>query len=383
MKWLLDKIKGDKAIWAVVMFLSLASLFVVFSSIDLLRTTSLFLKHTVFLVAGIGVMYLVHLMDYRYFARFSQILLILVVPLLIFTLFWGINLNDASRWIHLPVIDLTFQPSDAAKLILIMYLARMIARKQLVMDNFVRSLVPIVLPVLAVCFFIGVADLSTALVLFFTSFILMIVGRVSWRHISALAGAGFLVALISGTVLVSTPDAWLKDKGRLLTWKNRMMSFVQDGEQPQQVVESKLAIVNGGWLGQGPGHGQQRAFLPGAYSDYVYAVVIEEFGLFGGLFIVGLYLILFERSLVIFRKCRNSFGALLAIGLSLSLVIQALVHMAVVVNLVPVTGLPLPLVSKGGTSMLFTCIALGIILSVSRTIDEEDEKNGGSIVPAL
>lgn len=383
MKWLLDKIKGDKAIWAVVMFLSLASLFVVFSSIDLLRTPALFVKHTLFLALGITVMYLTHLMDYRYFARFSQILLALVIPLLAFTLFFGINLNDASRWVSIPVIELTFQPSDAAKLILIMYLARVIARKQLVMSSFVKSLFPIVVPVLFVCCLIGVADLSTALVLFFTSFILMIIGRVAWRYIFAMAAGGVIIAAIFGGVLISTPDAWIKDQGRLLTWKNRLLSFADTETVPQQVAESKLAICNGGWVGQGPGRGQQRAFLPGAYSDYIYAVVIEEFGLFGGLFLVGLYLILFERSLLIFKKCRNSFGALLAIGLSLSLVVQAFVHMAVVVNLVPVTGLPLPLVSKGGTSMLFTCLALGIILSVSRTIEEEAKKSKTkNVVPA-
>ncbi len=392
MSWLYDKIKGDLGIWAIVMFLSFASLFVIFSSADIFTHPMLFLKHLIFMCAGLAAMYVVHMIDYRYFAGISKMLIWIVGALLLFTLVFGMVKNDAARWVSIPVLNLTIQPSDIAKVVLVIYISRVIARKQLVMGDLKKSLVPILLPIVAYCVLIGVADFSTAAVLFMTCFVIMIIGRVAWSHIAALAGLGAVGLVCFVMALSILPDSVLQNWGRSLTWKNRIVNYMDDSPnkvKSQQVQEATHALCSGGLTGRGPGNGQQRSFLPGARSDYVYAVIVEEYGLMGGFFIAFLYFLLFERCLLIFKKCKNSFGALVSVGLGLSIVIQAFVHMLVVVGVMPVTGLPLPLISKGGTSMFFTCIALGIILSVSRQIQFEESKSkntrknkGSDLVPA-
>ena len=283
-------------------------------------------------------------------------------------MFLGSNINDATRWITLPVANITFQPSDLAKLALIMYTARMLSKKQAEIKDFQKTFIPILLPIIGVCILIIPSDLSTAVLLFTTNVLLMFIGRISLVQIGALIGSGIIAIAFVILLLFVIPED--KMMGRMATWKARIESFTNDGAPSYQVKHSKIAIAKGGLFRVRPGGSIQRNYLPHPYSDFIYAIIIEEYGLMGGALIVLLYLILLYRSIKIVAKSPGAFGALLAVGLALSLVLQAMVNMAVTVNLLPVTGLTLPMVSMGGSSMLFTSIAIGIILSVSRSIED-------------
>ena len=381
-QYITKKLGGDRYIWLVVLGLSLFSILAVYSSTGSLsfkeqsgNTEYYVMKHTAILMMGVGMMYLAHLIPYRYYSRISQILLWISVPLLIYTLFFGVNLNDASRWIVLPVINLTFQTSDLARFALIMYTARLLSKMQHQIDSFKEAFVPVILPVIIVCALIFPANLSTAAILFFTCMLLMFVGRVNFKYIALTFLSGvILIAAIIGLSYV------LPDIGRLDTWKNRVESFVDENrEEPDQVRYAKIAVAKGGVIGQGPGNSTQRHFLPHAYSDFIYAVIIEEYGMLGGIVIIVLFLVLLYRCIRIVVYAPTSFGALLAIGLGLSLTIQALVNMGVATSLLPVTGLTLPLISMGGTSLWFTSMSFGIILSVSRQIEMNELQKAGQL----
>jgi cell division protein FtsW len=374
----LKNIRGDKVIWMVVIILSIFSVIAVYSSTSTLAykfrsgdTEYYLFKHFGILILALALMYLAHLIKYTYYSRISQILLIIAIPFLIYTLFFGTSINEAHRWYTLPVVNLTFQPSDLAKLALIMFLARLLTKKQEEIKDFKSGFLPIFLPVLLVCGLILPANFSTAAILFTTSLVLMFIGRVRMKYILALVGIGCVMILILFIVGKN-----LNKVGRLETWSNRMETFVNKGEndagdyQPEQAM---IAIANGGIFGKMPGNSTQKNFLPQAYSDFIYAIIIEEFGLAGGIVILLMYLILLHRAVRIVIKCPRHFGAFLTIGLSFSLVFQAMINMAVAVNLLPVTGQTLPLVSMGGTSMWFTSIAIGIILSVSKEIESNPE----------
>lgn len=379
MEALLKKLEGDKWIWAIVVALSLLSLLAVYSSTGTLayktqggNTEYYLFKHTLLMVMGLFLMYVAHLMPYRYYARIAQIALYASIPLLGYTLVFGSDINDASRWITLPVIQLSFQTSDLAKLALIMFLARTLTVKQQNIKDFGQAFVPLILPVFVVCALILPANLSTAAVLFTTCIIVMFIGRVNWKHILGLAAISLVSAALFVTLLFALPDSTLEKLGRAQTWKSRLEAqFTDNQEVSYQVMQSKIAIAKGGIIGQGPGKSMQRNFLPHPYSDFIYAIIIEEYGLIGGAFVLFLYLAFLYRCIKIVAKSPKAFGAFLAVGLGLSLVFQAIIHMAVSVNLLPVTGLTLPFVSMGGTSMFFTSIAVGIILSVSRSVEQE------------
>ncbi len=376
---LVDKyIKGDRIIWSVVLLLAICSVLVVYSSIVTLAykyqggNTEFFLfKHSIILAVGFFLMYFAHKINYRYFSRISQIALILAIPLLAVTLITGTSINEASRWLVIPVINQTFQTSDLAKLALIMFLARMLSKRQDNIKDFNQAFVPIMIPVLLVCGLILPANFSTAAMLFVTCLVLMFIGRINVAYIISLISIGVLcLAIFLGVVLNSN------NTGRVGTWKSRIESYVSgDSEVNYQVEQSKVAIATGGFIGKGPGGSTQRNFLPHPYSDFIFAIVIEEYGLIGGFIIVLLYLILLYRGILIAKNAPRTFGSLLAIGLSFSLVFQAMINMAVAVNLFPVTGQPLPMVSMGGTSIWFTCLAIGIILSVSRENQIQSIKN--------
>jgi len=376
MQAVLKYIKGDRVIWAVATLLALFSILVVYSSIVTLaykyqggNTEFYLLKHSIILLIGFGLMYFAHKLNYRYYSRMSQLALYLAVPLLLLTLITGASINDASRWLVIPVINQTFQTSDLAKLALIMFLARMLSKRQDNIKDFNQAFVPIMIPVLLVCGLILPANFSTAAMLFVTSLVVMFIGRINLAYIISLISIGVVgLVIFLAIVMNSNIDS------RVGTWKARIENFVDGGSQANyQAEQSKIAIATGGVLGKGPGRSTQRNFLPQAYSDFIFATVIEEYGLFGGFFILLLYLILFYRGIVIAKKAPRTFGSLLAIGLSFSLVFQAMINMAVAVNLFPVTGQPLPMVSMGGTSIWFTCLAIGVILSVSRTDEKETE----------
>ncbi|MBI3234624.1 MAG: FtsW/RodA/SpoVE family cell cycle protein, partial [Bacteroidetes bacterium] len=259
-----------------------------------------------------------------------------------------------------------------AKMALIMFVARQLSKSQEDIKDFKKAFIPILVWVVLICSLIAPANLSTAAVLFATSLLLMYIGRISLKYIFLLIGAGALALSILIMIAMYTPT-----KGRLETWKNRIETFMDKSDEggSYQNQQAKIAIATGGLIGKGPGNSTQRNFLPHPYSDFIYAIIIEEYGLIiGGFGIIMLYLIFLFRCIRIVIKSPRAFGALLAVGLAFSLVIQAFINMGVAVNVFPVTGLPLPLVSMGGTSILFNSIAFGIILSVSRSAEEHNEK---------
>lgn len=372
-------IKGDKVIWLVVILLAILSILTVYSSIVTLAykykggdTFYYLFKHFIILVVGFGLMILAHNLNYKYYSRISQIALFASIPLLFFTLATGANINDASRWLVIPVINQTFQTSDLAKLALIMYLARLLYKKQDNIKDFKSAFVPIMLPVLIVCGLILPANFSTAAMLFTTCLIIMFIGRVSMKYILSLIAIGVGSLMIMLLIAKAKPDLL----PRLGTWNSRIESFLGgESEENYQADQAKIAIATGGPLGKGPGKSTQRNFLPHPYSDMIFAIIVEEYGLFGGFSVIILYLILFYRGIKIAQNAEKTFGTFLAVGLSFSLVFQAMINMAVAVNLFPVTGQPLPLVSMGGTSIWFTCLAIGIILSVSRKTEKTKTNN--------
>lgn len=368
----IDKyIKGDKVVWSVVLLLAILSVLAVYSSIVTLAykykggdTLYYLFKHAVILIVGFGLMILAHNVKFKYYSRISQVALYLSIPLLLLTLITGANINDASRWLVIPVINQTFQTSDLAKLALIMYLARLLSKRQHQIKDFKEAFVPIMIPVMLVCGLILPANFSTAAMLFTTSLIIMFIGRINIKYILSLIGIGVGTLLILLLIGKSNPNLL----PRMGTWAKRIETFTGEGSKDAnyQADQAKIAIASGGVLGKGPGGSTQRNFLPHPYSDFIYAIILEEYGTIGGVFVIILYLILFFRGIKIASNSEQTFGSLLAIGLSFSLVFQAMINMAVAVNLFPVTGQPLPLVSMGGTSIWFTCLAIGIILSVSK-----------------
>jgi len=374
-------LQGDRVIWAVVFLLSLVSAMAVYSSTGTLahryqggNTEYYFLKHFSIIVLGWGIIYAIHTVPYKYFSRVAQVMLWLSVPLLLVTLFSGTNLNEASRWLTVPIINLSFQTSDLSKLALIAYLARELAKRQDKVKDFKEGFVHLLWPILLICALILPANFSTAAVLFASSMVLLFVGRVRPLHIAGVLGAGAVVGVF--IILLSFVVPVEKVLPRFGTWKARVETYISGDESPAkadatyQSDQAKIAIANGGVTGVGPGNSTQRNFLPHPYSDFIYAIILEEYGLAGGLFVLFLYLILLFRALRVVHKGESVFGSLLVFGCSFSLVFQGFINMAVAVNLFPVTGQPLPLISMGGTSIWFTSIAIGMILSVSRTEKE-------------
>jgi cell division protein FtsW len=291
-------------------------------------------------------------------------MILLAIPLLMFTLAFGRNINDASRWISLA--GFSFQPSEFAKIALIIYIARELTRKQEYITSFKDAFMPILVPVLIVCGLIAPANLSTAAVLFATCIMLMFIGRVSWKYIFLLGVLG--VVVLAGLIAIGKlyPEVGLV---RVDTWISRLNEYSNAEDGGYQVQQAKIAIAKGGIIGKGPGNSLIRNFLPYAQADFIYAIICEEYGLVGATVVLALYVLLFLRNVKLVTRSPKAFGAFLAIGLSLLLTVQALANIAVNVNLVPATGLTLPLISMGGTSLLFTCVSLGIILSVSKYIE--------------
>lgn len=400
---LLKKTKGDKYIWGAVFLLVLVSVLVVYSATGSLaykmnhgHTEVYLLKQVMFTLVGLGWIYILHRVNYTFFSRIAQILYIVSIPLLIYTLFFGAEINDGSRWIKLPIINMTFQTSDFAKLALFMYLSRQLSRKQMVIKDFKKGFLPLIIPVGLTCVLIMPANLSNALLTGATSLVLLFIGRVRYRHLFMVIGLALIpiVILVSAAVLthkssddIGVHDTTIKSGGvfkRMSTWVSRVQDFIYASgdakEAPYQVQQAKIAIANGGILyGLGPGNSRQRNFLPQAYNDFIFSIIIEEYGLLGGGFIMFIYLVFMFRCIRIFRRCPYAFGAFLALGLSFTLVIQAMANMAVNVNIVPVTGVTLPLVSMGGSSFLFTCTSIGLILSVARNVEILEGKKSAAI----
>jgi cell division protein FtsW len=376
---LFNYLKGDKVIWAVVFILSLISILVVYSSSNALAqrsksgNTEVFLiRHAGQIFAGLALMFMVHLMNYKYLSRISQVAFIISIPLLIYTLFKGVSSGEASRWLEIPGIKLTFQTSDFAKCALIIYIARVLAIKQDQLFDLKIVFWKLLVPIGIICALILPANFSTSALIFVTCLLILFIGRVPIKFILGIICITILGATLFGTIIWYKPD--IVKRGP--TWKARIENFIAgDAQSNYQAEQAKIAVAKGGLFGLGPGNSTQKNFLPQSASDFVYAIIIEEYGFLVGLFLLFLYMILLFRAIRILRNSEKTFGGLLAVGLCISLVFQALINMAVAVNLFPVTGQTLPLISMGGTSIWFTSITIGIVLSVSKETTEETEEN--------
>lgn len=360
-------LQGDKVIWLVIGLLAIFSVLTVYSSAEALAlrtgvgTESFLAKHIILLCASMVLIYICHLVNYVKYGKLSVIFLVIAVPLLVYTQLLGETLNQATRWIRIPFIGVTFQTSDFAKIALIMYTARTLS----LMQNKKVALGELIIPVLLVCGLIAPSDLSSALILFFTCVLLMFIGRVEMRNVFSLLMLG-----VGAFAILIMLSEFFPDSIRVGTWISRLRDFWLGTAGDQfQVEQAQMAIAQGGFFGVGPGNAQQAHFLPHSYSDYIFCVIVEEYGTMGAMVMIALYITLLLRCIRLVTRSPKAFGAMLALGLCFSLVIQAFVHMAVNVNLLPVTGLTLPFVSMGGTSLLFTGISLGIILSVSKYIE--------------
>lgn len=380
--------QGDRVIWMVVALLALISLLAVYSATGTYANTKfggdnayVLLRHAVTLILGLVAVYVTHLIKYTYYSRLFQIAFWVSIPLLAYTMFFGADLNDAQRVIH--IFGISFQSSDLAKLALIGYLARELTIRQNEIKDFKNAFVPLMLPVLVIVGLIFPENFSTAAMLFLSCMVLLFVGRINIKYL--LVFFAVVIFVMSIYILVKLNDD--KDDGRVDVWAQRIESFFtpdseltdeqkarSENAEDFQKIQAKIAIAGGGLWGKLPGKSTQRNFLPHPYSDFIYAIIIEEYGLIGGVFVLLLYLILLFRAVSIMAEIPQSFGGFLSFGLAFMLVIQAMINMSVAVGLVPVTGQPLPFISMGGTSLLFTGCSLGIILSVSKEINKNKEK---------
>ena len=368
MKFKLE-IKGDSTLWILTAILALVGTITVYSASSNLAfsggasTLVDLAKHLFFIGAGFGLMYAVHRVDYNLFGSFSRLLLVPVAVLLVYTLANGVNVSNASRWIRLPMGQ-TFQTSALASVVLITYLARYLAlRSKEELRSFKATFLPLIFPILLVVGLILPANFSTAALIFGVSFLLLFIGGYAIKNLFILAGSG-LVAL---AIFVALVYAFPNMSNRVATWKTRIESFSSgDSAENYQVTKAKMAIAEGQYLGKGPGKSALKNFLPQSNSDFIFAVIVEEWGTLGGGLIIVVFIWILFRFLRIANRAKTSFGSLLSLGLGLVILAQAFVNLSVAVNLIPVTGQTLPLVSKGGTSIWMTAIALGMIQSVSR-----------------
>lgn len=371
-----QNLKGDRSVWLIVALLSLFSMLIVYSTsgseaykYNATHGTEYYLiRQLVFIGAGLMLMYTAYKLHYMVYAKLAPIMMVIAAPLLVYTALFGEKINDASRWIKIPILELSFQTSDFAKIALIMFVARSLAIRQDYIKSFKDAFLPIIAPVILFCALIAPSNLSTAALLFVTAFLMMFVGRISMKYVVLLLILG--VAVFAGIFIVGQ---YFPEHFRVDTWLRRINDFLySDGGY--QIQQSKIAIAEGGFLGIGPGNSTQRNFLPFAYADFIYAIICEEYGFLGGAVLLLLYLWLLFRTISLVTRCPKTFGAMLAMGLMLNIVITAFANIAVSIKLVPATGLTLPMISMGGTSFLFTCLSFGIILSVSRYVEQAYEE---------
>lgn len=381
-------IDGDIVIWVTVMFLLLASVLAVYSSSEYEANKNydgnngyVLLKHVAFLAIGFISLFAASKVKYTVYSKYFNFLLIIVAVLLAVTLICGRHVNEARRGLDLGFV--TFQTSDFAKIILIGYVARTVIVKQDKLLQFKYFALYMMLPIAVVVGLILPANFSTAALLGFSCFVVLFVGRVKFKYL--LYFVGILIAMLGIYMTISIMIAKSDPEfhNRALTWVNRIESFVgkkgegdaSKSENDYQILHSKIAIAEGGIIGKSPGKSTERQTLPNIFNDFIFALIVEEYGLLGGLFVIMLYLILLYRSVVIMMKIPSSFGGILAFGLTFNIVLQAMANIGVAVGMLPVTGQPLPFISMGGTSLLFTGISFGIILNVSSEIDKNNKKN--------
>ena len=370
-------LEGDTRIWAVVFFLSIVSIVVVYSATGGLAYTSyggntwhLFFKHFKFLIVGLVLMYFVHKVPHKYFSRLGQLGFIIAIPILLYTVAFGTSLNDANRWIT--IADMPINTFEIGKIAITVFLARQLVRSQKDLNDLKKVSWKLFAPLILVCAIIFPANLSTAAMIFLAGLMLLYLGGVPFKYLALLLASILTLGVLVISLSLTVP-ALKKTFPRAQTWVNRVKNFSEDksvnSDEFYQVAHAKIAIVNGGIKGRGPGKSTQRNVLPLPNSDYVYAILIEEWGVLGGFMVVFAYVVLLLRGKRIFNLANDPLAAYLGVGLSISLVLQAFINMAVAVDFFPVTGQTLPLISMGGVSVIFTCVSLGIILSTSRSIN--------------
>ncbi|MEM9525192.1 MAG: FtsW/RodA/SpoVE family cell cycle protein [Bacteroidota bacterium] len=370
------ELRGDRVIWAIIVLLAIISMASVFSSASFLAykerggaISYYLIKHGLFLGFGMLIIYICHLLAYTKFSRWAPGLLVVAFFILGLTMWLGVDINNARRWLKIPFVGLTFQGSEFAKLALIIFVARSIGSKQDVIKDFKEAFLPIILPVIGVCMLIAVNDLSSALMLFLICILMMIVGRVALQYIVMLILLGIMVFSLMVMIGARYPNLI----PRATTWENRIETFfnpdMATADERWQITKAQIAIANGGIIGVGPGNSTQRNYVPSAHADFIYSIIVEEYGAIGGILVIGLYVLLFFRIVRLVTKSSKAFGAMVAFGIGLALLLQAFFNIAVNLDLVPVTGITLPMISMGGTSVLFTCVSFGIILSVSKYIE--------------
>ena len=382
MKSIFKNIQGDSVIWAIIGVLAIFSFLPVYSASSNLaylygdgNTFKFLAKHFAHLVLGFGILYGVHKIPYHYFRGLSMIALPIVVVLLLITMAQGTTIGgaNASRWIRVPLVGVTFQTSTLAAVVLMTYVARYLSTIESKLVSFKETLLPLWLPVFLIIGLILPANFSTAAIIFAMVVLLVFIGGYPFRYLAIILTTGLLLLSLFVLSAKAFPDVF---PNRVDTWISRVASFVDktDKDADYQIIKAKTAIASGGITGLGPGKSVQKNFLPQSSSDFIYAIIVEEFGLLGALVVMVVYLLLLFRLVVVAHKSSSMFAKLLVIGVGLPVVFQALVNMAVAVELFPVTGQTLPLISSGGTSIWMTCLALGIVLSVSAKREVEKNK---------
>lgn len=389
-----DFLKGDKVLWMVIIVISIFSIFPVYSASSNLQyivnngtTTGHVLKHMMFVFVGLGIMRLVGTVKYEYLGKLSSILLGITILLLILTIFTGQTIDgaSASRWLKIPGTPISFQPSSFAYLMLIIYLCRYLTKKIKRERLPIENVLYIFGPVLLVFGLVAKDNGSTALMILMVSIAVLIIGQLNWKYIAGFATTAIIAIVLFITVALNTD---MIGGNRVHTWMSRVETFTNSSKTSDvdsealkaknyQVMQAKAAIVHGGITGMGPGKSALKQTLPQSVSDFIFAIIVEEYGLIGATFLIALYLIMIIRIVIIASKMPAFFGSLLVLAIGIMIFVQVAVNIAVAVNLIPVTGQPLALISYGGTSMLVTYFQLGIILNVSSRIQIYDEEGMG------
>ncbi|WP_339627150.1 FtsW/RodA/SpoVE family cell cycle protein [uncultured Winogradskyella sp.] len=380
MQNMFTQIKGDRAIWAIATLLAIFSFLPVYSAASNLavsssNTFSFFVKHFMHLALGFAIMYGVHRVPYKYFRGLSMVMVPIVFVLLLITMLQGTTIDgaNASRWIQIPIVNMSFQTSTLAAVVLMVYVARYLSKIKDKIITFKETVLPLWGPVFLILALILPANFSTTAIVFTMIMMLAFVGGYPIKYLLVIIGSGLVALTLFILVAKAFPEAM---PNRIDTWISRVENFSsgEDTEADYQIEKAKIAIASGGIQGVGPGKSVQKNFLPQSSSDFIFAIIIEEYGLIGGLFLLVLYSWLLFRIVIVSQKADTIFGKLLVLGVGLPIVFQALINMAVAVELFPVTGQTLPLISSGGTSIWMTCLAVGIILSVSAKREEIKDK---------
>ncbi len=382
--------ESDKTIWWIVVLLWLFSILIVYSAagsmlLSTTQTSSKFLITQLGMISlGFCIVYITHRLDYLIYLKYAFSFYWICIGLLILTLFFGIEINGAKRWLDIPLLHIKFQPSDLAKIAVVLFLSKKISQNQKEFSSYKDFFQTLIVPIFIMSVCIMPENLSTALLISINGLLLLFIGRVQIKYLIYTIGIVFILPL---TIILlfsvyfydkehqqSKPLPTIFQVSRLPTWIKRVQGYIYDDKQSQnyQIQQANIAIAKGGLIGVGPGNSEQRYFLPSSYADYVYSIWIEEYGLVGAIVILGLYLFFFYRSVKIFHQCTYAFGGFVVVGLSISLVFQALVNIGVNVNLIPNTGVTLPLISMGGTSYLTSCFGIGVILSVAKHIQKTE-----------